>query len=468
MWTIFQFTLADNLRSLRFQLSLVILLAFFIGNGLVYTWKGERVSIENEQVATAGEKVYESIGTVSDAVGKRYRILSYQTGTEFMAEAGSDWFRYALNLTPQTQGYQWFGSSRGTNWWLRRFEVVDWVFIVRYVISFLAIALTYNAISGERESGTLRLLLANPLPRAHVLIAKYLAHLVSLVAAVAVGALVSLLMLGLSGSVALGSRVALLFVLFLAMTAVYASVFLLLGLAVSAATGRSSTSLVALILVWALLIVVIPQTSRLIAVTTVETIGAGWNETRELVEQANGELERAGVALRPLERARTDGFDLEKRYARRYNQLDAATIQIHRQSMRGRLDQYRRARLVNSISPGFAFQYAVEGITANGIQRFEHFEPQAWAYLETLREFLKDRDEADRDSPHIHLYPQYMSQAPLDHRQIPRFVEDKLTVAESISRTRGPIVTLALEALTALWLALMAFHRASIAEEADA
>ena len=95
MWTIFQFTLADNLRSLRFQLSLVILLAFFIGNGLVYTWKGERVSTENEQVATAGEKVYESIETVSDAVGKRYRILSYQTGTDFMAEAGSDWFRDA-------------------------------------------------------------------------------------------------------------------------------------------------------------------------------------------------------------------------------------------------------------------------------------------------------------------------------------------------------------------------------------
>jgi ABC-type transport system involved in multi-copper enzyme maturation permease subunit len=339
MGAIFQLTLADNLRSLRFQLSLVILLLFFIGNGLVYTWKGERVAIENEQVAAAGEKVYASVETVSDAVGKRYRILSYQTGTEFIAEAGSDWFPYALNLTPRTQGWQGFGSSRGTNWWLRRFEVVDWAFIVRYVISFLAIALTYNAISGERESGTLRLLLANPLPRAHVLVAKYLAHLVSLVTAVAVGALVSLLMLSLSGSVALGGRVALLFVLFLAMTAVYASIFLLLGLAASAATGRSSTSLVALILVWALLIVVIPQTSRLIAVTTVETMGRDWEVTGKLVDQANEELERAGVALRPLERARTDGFDLEKRYARRYRELDAATIQVRRQAVRARLEQ---------------------------------------------------------------------------------------------------------------------------------
>ena len=94
-----------------------------------------------------------------------------------------------------------------------------------------------------------------------------------------------------------------------------------------------------------------------------------------------------------------------------------------------------------------------EKITANGIQRFEHFEPQAWGYLETLRDFLKDRDEADPESPHIHLFPQYMSQALLDHRLIPRFVEDKLTIAESVSRALGPMITLAVEALAALWLA---------------
>jgi ABC-type transport system involved in cytochrome c biogenesis permease component len=467
MGPIFFLTLADNLRSLRFQLSLVLLLVFFVGNGLVYTWKGERVAVENEQVAAAGEKVYESIESVSDAVSKRYRIISYQTGTEFMAEAGSDWFQYALNLTPETQGWQWFGSSRGTNWWLRRFEVVDWAFIIRYVISFLAIALTYNAISGERESGTLRLLLANPVPRAHVLVAKYLAHLLSLVAAVTVGAVVSLLMLGLSGTILFNGGLVVICLLFLGATAVYASVFLLLGLAVSAATGRSATSLITLILVWALLIVVIPQTSRFAALTTLDPLGDTWEEADELVEQANLELERQGVALRPLERARVDGFDLEQRYARRYNQLDAATIQLERKSMRGRLEQYRRARLVNSVSPGFAFQYTLEGITANGIQRYEHFEPQAWGYLEALRQFLEDRDARDPDSPHVPLFSRYMSEAPLDHRQIPRFVENKLTISESISGAMGPITTLLVEALAALWLAMLAFHRASIAEGAD-
>lgn len=460
-------TLADNLRSLRFQLSLVVLLGFFVGNGFIYSWKGERLAIENAQVAAAGDDNYAAIETLSDAVGKRYRILSYHTGTEFIAEAGSDWFPYALNLTPRTAGWQWFGSSRGTNGWLRRFEIVDWAFIVRYVISFLAIALAYNAISGERESGTLRIVLANPVPRAHVLLGKYLAHLISLLTAVAVGALVSLLILGLNGVVALDGRVALLYVLFLVATAAYASVFLLLALGVSAATGRSSTSLVALVLVWALLLVVIPQSSRLIALSTVDTMERPWwFLSGDLQRQANDELQEAGVAMRPLERARAEGFDLEQRYAARYGELDAAINQISQQSVRVQLAQYSRARLVNSLSPGFAFQYAVEGLTANGMQRFEHFAPQAWAYLQNLRDFLRARDERDPDSPHVHFFPGYMSQASLDYREVPRFTEDRLTIAESAVWARWPLITLAMEALLALWLALWAFHRASV--EADA
>ncbi|HCL31813.1 MAG TPA: hypothetical protein DIC52_25705 [Candidatus Latescibacteria bacterium] len=57
-----------------------------------------------------------------------------------------------------------------------------------------------------------------------------------------------------------------------------------------------------------------------------------------------------------------------------------------------------------------------------------------------------------------------MSQAPLDHRQMPRFVEDRLTIGESVSRARTPMIILLVEALVALWLALVAFHRSDIAE----
>ena len=42
---------------------------------------------------------------------------------------------------------------------------VDWAFIIGYVLSLIALLFTFDAISGERERGTLRLMLANSIPR---------------------------------------------------------------------------------------------------------------------------------------------------------------------------------------------------------------------------------------------------------------------------------------------------------------
>jgi hypothetical protein len=46
MSEIFLHQLQDNLKSLRFQISLLVLLFFFVGNGVVYTWRMERLTKE--------------------------------------------------------------------------------------------------------------------------------------------------------------------------------------------------------------------------------------------------------------------------------------------------------------------------------------------------------------------------------------------------------------------------------------
>lgn len=49
---------------------------------------------------------------------------------------------------------------------------LDLVFVVGVIMSFLAIVLTYGAVAGEKEQGTLRQMLANSVPRATVILAK--------------------------------------------------------------------------------------------------------------------------------------------------------------------------------------------------------------------------------------------------------------------------------------------------------
>ena len=53
------------------------------------------------------------------------------------------------------------------------FRFIDLTFIVQVVLSLFAILFTYDAINGERESGTLKLALSNAVPRGQYVLAKF-------------------------------------------------------------------------------------------------------------------------------------------------------------------------------------------------------------------------------------------------------------------------------------------------------
>jgi hypothetical protein len=54
------------------------------------------------------------------------------------------------------------------------------VFVVGVVLSLLVVLLVFDAVAGEREEGTLRLLLASPVARDQLILAKWLGGIVSL------------------------------------------------------------------------------------------------------------------------------------------------------------------------------------------------------------------------------------------------------------------------------------------------
>ena len=57
---------------------------------------------------------------------------------------------------------------------------IDFTTVVAILLSFLAIVLGYDAICGERERGTLQLLLANSVPRSTVVLGKLIGGLLSI------------------------------------------------------------------------------------------------------------------------------------------------------------------------------------------------------------------------------------------------------------------------------------------------
>lgn len=463
MWTIYLQQLRDNQRSLRFQVSLVVLVLFFVCNGLVYTMKIERLIEEDRIIEAEDQRRYDQVTTVGAAAEHWYRLLNQETGVEFIAEAGFNWFPSNLWVTPALGSTIGFQSVRTTNNWMRRFEVLDWTLIVRYVLSFLCVVLAYNGVSGEMERGTLRLALANPLSRGAFLMGKFLAHLSTLVASTALGSLVSLAILALGGLVELSPGLWRSYALFLVAATLFAALFLLLSLAVSALARSSAAALVFLVTAWTVLIVVIPQGSYLIATQAVEPVGAFWEPMGRAREDALEALQREGTVPRDPALAARDGYVVERRFVQRMAQVDEELEKLRRAAEQQMLDQYRAAMRVNLLSPGYAFQYSVEAFLGAGVQWMTHFRDQGQRYRQHLQDFLRGRDAADPDSPHIYFLGAFLSQGELDPAQIPRFQTTPVPFSRRMESSVVPVVVLALETAMAFFLALWALNRADLA-----
>ena len=153
------------------------------------------------------------------------------------------------------------GKGGSSNPLLSVFSSVDLAMIVKVLLSLLVLLLSYDAISGERERGTLAQTLSNSVSRAHVLLGKYLGGMAGVTVALLIALLSAVLTAGLSQSVSFSASEYLrIGGIFLA-SLLYLSAFFLVGMLISARAGRSSTSLILLFFLWIVFVVLIPNTS---------------------------------------------------------------------------------------------------------------------------------------------------------------------------------------------------------------
>jgi len=158
-----------------------------------------------------------------------------------------------------------FDSKYESNPVFSIFGALDLTFIVRIVLSLFAILFTYDVIVGEKERGTLKLILSNQIPRDRLLMGKvvggYISLLISLIIPLILGLLILLIYPNISMS---GQDWVRLFIMVL-IYFLYLSVFFTLGLLVSARTNKSATSFLVLLFIWVIFVTVIPKISILAA-----------------------------------------------------------------------------------------------------------------------------------------------------------------------------------------------------------
>ena len=200
------------------------------------------------------------------------------------------------------------------------FRSVDVALIVQIILGLLALLFAHDAVCGEREGGTLRLMLANPVARDQVLLGKAAGHLGLLAALLAVTYVVALLFVQASPALHLGAgeigRVALMF----AASGLYVAAMYAVGLLLSTWARRPATALVLAVFGWLLAVAVYPNVVGFAVDAHARTrfsAGSAWGlehqldrSFRQWKQQRQDEvrLEDRGVSLASRNRWRPDGY----------------------------------------------------------------------------------------------------------------------------------------------------------------
>ena len=314
-------------------------------------------------------------------------------------------------------------SSVRENPLLNSFSTMDFCSILALVLSLFALLFTYDATSGERESGTLKLMLTQPIGRWKVLLGKLCGVCLTLLPMIVFCFLLSVLIIVLSRQVILSPsdwlRVAMLFGVGL----VYFGLFMLIGVLISCLVRSSSASIVLCLFAWVFFSFIVPSLSnslatRMIAMPSHEDLRQSkdeldnefkekyWNYAQSLYQEngrgafswsqtgmsgdasADGYMEFGGLSpvyAELMQKVSSYGEPLrleyaDKKWALQKSQLDQMEAQS---KLAGRLAL---------VSPTEVFRQVASALCRTNADSYMDFIHGVWLYRDSFISYLKDKD----------------------------------------------------------------------------
>lgn len=294
------------------------------------------------------------------------------------------------------------------------FGKADWLFIVTFIVSLVALIFTYNAISGEKETGTLRLMIANAIPRHRILLSKLVGKYIALLIPFGLSALIALLVLEISPRVSITSApVGPAFLVILAVTLLFVLSMVSLGICISAFTRHSMGSMVLLFFVWALFVLGVPKICPMIAEAIYPIQGeAGISfakrTAREDFARQFEQIKRETID--PEYRAEWNAAmrnpdptfnaqPIRDKYAQRVGRLAEEYNKRIAEELERIEENYQNKRNAQSaiamnlcrISPVSCYAYAVAGLSGTGVAAPDDFVRNAQRFQEDVEDVYYDQ-----------------------------------------------------------------------------
>ena len=459
----------ENLLSLRFIISLLLIILLFAVSSFVFVGKYK------QQSQDYWSRTNKNLSGLSEETEKLYEVALYKQSVwtrpiplSFCAEGFEKYFPNHFRFNVFEMDYP--EVKNRTNLMLSHFCDLDWSFITSLFLSFAALVFTYNSTCGEKEAGTLRLMLAGSIPRYKILLGKYLGAMFTLCIPLLIGLLLHLIILIASNIVAIGLSEWLKIIAIVLLSFLYLSIFVLLGLFVSSRTSRSANCMVILLFVWVGLVILMPSFGRIFSNTfqKVSTKAERARAKDEALKQIwdNGYAEKYGKNAIQFDRDRNSPENNPPARARMANAMWEAEARILEEHLNQMMTQAVIGRRFMHFLPTTIYLNASEAVAGTGLNRFLELHQQIRRYQEDLKEFIRSKDTEDPDSLHL-LSPEprtikhwkTISHKPVDFDRVPKFQERDLALGESLKLAIWDIGLLALFNLVFFVASFVSFLR---------
>lgn len=470
VWIIAKKEFLDHLISLRFAFTIALILMLNVILGIVFPWEHRKMmEMKAEDERFAMQLLQMRLGSLAKlGLGGPSLILKHPSELGFITWGGEKDLPRYIDGRPPFWGFTtapWVLEYLDHEFSLYRrsrlipFDVdLSWGFIVGVIMSLASIALMFDCICGEKEKGTLRLMLANPVPRSSILLGKYVGTLLALGISLFLGMLVGLLV----GRISLGTEKFFLILMTFLASLIYLSIFFFICLAISSRSTSSLASLVSLLLIWIFFVIFVPDALSLLSkkISPITSEKVFEQKKKACLDGLEEKYRRKGYldvipSKDPGNRRLIEGWG---QYLKEYQRI---LEELRDRRMDQMLRQVEVTRMIGRISPYQVYSYLLEAIAGTGFIHHKAFVEKAREYREAFRRFIAKKDAEDPESFHVLYVEEGVSKRPVDLHEIPIF-RDSYGIGEWIHYGMIDTGILAVLGVLAFLLSYLAFMRADV------
>ncbi len=451
--------LKEKFSSARFYLGLSIVVCLMVLNGVVYSIRyRDEMHVYQDRLAAYSRDLRANASRLSRLATMRHLAIKPPWKLAFLAHGGQSNYPNAMTISLSPGSWLLLFRAYGYNSRLRHFEAVDWTFIAGLVLPLLAMVLAYDAVCGEKESGTLRLVLANPVSRHQIIAAKFASAWLCAAVPFLVGALPSIVLLKTLGQLDFTQAELVKILAFIILALVGVALFCLLSLLISASCHNPVVSLVILLFSWLVFASAVPNAAGL-AARIIKPLPSQAEVNRELSAVLE-EVERGGFLFwRDLDSARSDNFRFERVSGETRTKTHERQEAIRMEHLMRKIAQAEFEQKLALLSPTFLLQDSAIRLVGSGLSRDRRFLEQVQIFRVALADYFRRLDMSDPESPHIYFFADYMSHRPVDSGSMLLFQHQEAGVEQGINAAKWHIAVLCLLTLIAFSAADVAFLR---------